>query len=326
MPDPSPDAPDPAGFRQGQDMDERNMSVMQRLKAIRDRMAAQNELPDNAVDPAPAGDPPLPGDSVPQDGVPLPGRASAQPAAMPTLSAPVSGGSSSMWDMINDDDDLLAGGDGPLPGFDDEPHDPRPEIRRPFSGFPAAVPTPPSAAPVPFAAAPAAPMPRPVAEAPPEAVRRTGRVKTRLLGFEHSTGHTTDIFERAGAAPPTQGVRFPVGWLVVIDGPGRGASIALRAGVAQIGRDEGQGVQLDFGDTSISRTNHAAIAYDAETRTFFVGHGGKSNLVRLNARPLLSTEPMKNGDTLLIGETRLRLVALCDEHFSWNDQSEQPGF
>jgi hypothetical protein len=232
-----------------------------------------------------------------------------------------------MWDMINDDDDdLLADPDAPLPGFDDEPHDAGPGIRRPFSGFPAAVPTPqPAAAPTPFGAGAAAPVPRPAAEAPPDAMRRTGRVKTRLLGFEHSTGHTTDIFERAAPAAAAQGVRFPVGWLVVVDGPGRGASIALQAGVSQVGRDEGQGVQLDFGDTSISRTNHAAIAYDAEARTFFVGHGGKSNLVRLNGKPLLSTEPMKNGDTLLIGETRLRLVALCDEHFSWGDQSEAPG-
>ena len=111
---------------------------------------------------------------------------------------------------------------------------------------------------------------------------------------------------------------FPYGWMVVLDGPGKGASFPLLAGISQIGRDEDQAVQLDFGDTSISRSNHAAIAFDDEERAFFIGHGGKSNLVRLNGKPLLSTERLKNGDIIRIGETTLRLVALCDETFSWS--------
>ena len=73
----------------------------------------------------------------------------------------------------------------------------------------------------------------------------------------------------------------------------------------------------DFGDTSISRNNHAAVAYDDEQGKFFLGHGGKSNLVRLNGRPVLSTEEMSNGDQIRIGETTLKFVALCGEEFTW---------
>ena len=111
---------------------------------------------------------------------------------------------------------------------------------------------------------------------------------------------------------------FPAGWLVVKDGPGKGASYALSQGVSQIGRSVDQTEALDFGDMAISRQNHAAIAYDAATHEFHVGHGGKSNLVRLNGKPLLSTEPAGDGDEIQIGETTLVLKVLCTPAFNWS--------
>ncbi len=156
--------------------------------------------------------------------------------------------------------------------------------------------------------------------------RSAGRVKTRLLGFQADDGGPGDVFAatedkpadkpEADAGPAAD--FFPVGWIFVLDGPGRGACFSLHSGVSQIGRGHGQAVRLDFGDTSISRNNHAAVAFDEEQNTFFLGHGGKSNLVRLNGKPVLSTEEMSNGDEIRIGETTLKFVALCGEEFSWN--------
>ncbi len=156
--------------------------------------------------------------------------------------------------------------------------------------------------------------------------RTAGRVKTRLLGFQAEEDAAKDVFEDKPAAPaeakgdaPTL---FPAGWIVVIDGPGRGACFTLQAGVSQIGRGEEQVVRLDFGDTSISRNNHAAVAYDDEQGKFFLGHGGKSNLVRLNGAPVLSTEEMTSGDEIRIGETVLKFVSLCGEGFTWATAGE----
>ena len=156
--------------------------------------------------------------------------------------------------------------------------------------------------------------------------RRAGRVKTRLLGFNGGQTQVdpfaaaalaqSDANEQDSTAPAP--VMFPVGWLVVVAGPGTGASFPLPAGVAQIGRGVGQAIRLDLGDTSISRENHAAIAYDSEQRKYFLGHGGKANLVRLNNRPVLSTEEIFTGNTIRIGETTLRFVALCGEAFDWS--------
>lgn len=155
----------------------------------------------------------------------------------------------------------------------------------------------------------------------PVTPRRAGRARTRLLGFEHSDGAIEDI----SAPEPTAAVAtdtFAVGWLVVIAGPGRGHSFSLYPGVSQIGRGAEQAVSLDFGDVAISREGHASIAYDDETRAFYLGHGGKQNIVRLNNRPVLGTETVTHGDSIRIGETTLMLAALCSEDFSWSQEQE----
>ena len=116
-----------------------------------------------------------------------------------------------------------------------------------------------------------------------------------------------------------------MGWIVVTDGPGRGASFALTGGVASIGRGADQAIALDFGDVSISRQGHASIAYDDQENRFYLGHGGKANLVRLNGRPVVSTEDLADGDEIAIGETVLRFVALCGGAFAWTAPEDAAG-
>lgn len=159
---------------------------------------------------------------------------------------------------------------------------------------------------------------RPSAPAPTKAPSRARRTKTRLIGFESSSG-VVDLFDSSPAAAPTKRAKFPVGWAIIVAGPGRGECFSLEAGMSQIGRGEDQAIQLDFGDNAVSRTNHAAIVYDAENHSFLLGHGGKSNIVRLNDQPVISNEALKDGDMIRIGETTLRFVPLCSPDFNWAD-------
>ena len=153
--------------------------------------------------------------------------------------------------------------------------------------------------------------------APSRPGRGARRVRTRMLGFDQGIDATTDPFAKQDPEANAPARKFPVGWMVVVAGPGTGHSFAIFNGVSTIGRGTDQSMVLDFGDTSISREKHAAIAYDDERNSFFLGHGGKSNIVRLNGRPVLSTEDLSHGDSVRIGETTLRFVALCGTEFTW---------
>lgn len=166
--------------------------------------------------------------------------------------------------------------------------------------------------------APAAPVDVP-APALGRGSARAGRVKTRLLGFSPTQVGQSDPFAQGTQSQNGEYTSFPVGWLVVVNGPGKGAAFTLFNGVSMIGRGDNQTVRLDFGDNSISRENHAAIAFDPEQSEFFIGHGGKANLVRRNNRPVLATEELGAGDLIRIGETTLRFVPLCGPDFSWNE-------
>ncbi len=146
---------------------------------------------------------------------------------------------------------------------------------------------------------------------------RSARVKTRLLGFSAAALAEDDPFDAA----PARDDSFPVGWLVVVSDLGRGSSFALKDGVTTLGRGQDQTVCLDFGDNSISRSNHVSIAFDAEQNKFFIGHSGKANLVRINMMPLLSTEELSSGDMIRLGESTLRFFAFCDDSFDWNAQT-----
>ncbi|MFY2825501.1 FHA domain-containing protein [Ruegeria sp. MALMAid1280] len=161
---------------------------------------------------------------------------------------------------------------------------------------------------------------QPVADPAPAEDRR-GRVKTTFLGFERADTHVQDLIESTEPVAKTETAQetFPVGWLVVTAGPGRGACVTLTEGLMQIGRNDDQAIQLDFGDTGISRSSHAVIAYDPEDRKCYLGHGGKANLVRLNGKPVLSTVALSSGDLIRISETSIRFAAFCDDGFDWRD-------
>lgn len=141
--------------------------------------------------------------------------------------------------------------------------------------------------------------------------RPTARVKdapkTRILRPESSSEEEVK----------NEAVDFVTGWLVITDGPGRGNSHQIGFGVNNIGRDRGQNVSLDYGDDAISREAHAYIAYDDEQQCFYINHGGKSNIVRLNSMPLLNMSELNHGDEIRIGKTKLRFIGLCGPDFNW---------
>lgn len=117
-----------------------------------------------------------------------------------------------------------------------------------------------------------------------------------------------------------KGVFDPVvGWLVITDGPGRGKSVNVFAGMNSVGRGANQRVRLDFGDGQVSSEGACFITFEPKRRTFHISHGGKANIVYLNDEAVLTPMPLANGNIVTIGDTKLRFVALCGPDFNWED-------
>lgn len=109
-----------------------------------------------------------------------------------------------------------------------------------------------------------------------------------------------------------------VGWVVVVDGPGKGAALSLGYGMNTIGRANCR-VNLNFGDLDISREPHASITYDPRGRVFYVNHGGGKNLTYLNDAPVLQPVVISGGEVINLGETALKFMPFCGKDFDWQD-------
>ncbi len=112
----------------------------------------------------------------------------------------------------------------------------------------------------------------------------------------------------------------PVGWLVIVGGPGKGSFVKLGVGANAIGRknsDENR-VVLDYGDKTISRVRHCVVAYDQENRKFFLQHDRGTHLVYIGSEPVLSVQELKPGMHIRIGRTDLRFVPVCGPDFDWD--------
>ncbi len=121
------------------------------------------------------------------------------------------------------------------------------------------------------------------------------------------------------AEKDTGGFDPVVGWLVVVEGPGRGKAVNIHAGMNSVGRNANQRISINFGDPAISSEAAAFITFEPKRGTFHINHGGKANIVYLNDEAVLTPMPLTPGNVVTIGETKLRFVALCGPDFNWED-------
>jgi hypothetical protein len=128
----------------------------------------------------------------------------------------------------------------------------------------------------------------------------------------HGAGFDSDEPDAPDNGPVT-------GWLVVLDGPGRGRAVELGFGLNTVGASIDNRVQLDFGDPTISRDEHFSIAYDGLNRKFHLMRGRGRNLVYVDNAPLMDTRELAANTDLRVGETLLRFVPLCGEGWAWPD-------
>ena len=152
-------------------------------------------------------------------------------------------------------------------------------------------------------------------EAPTKPIGKGGDGKTRIVtpGVRRRGDEGASVQEEDPMADP------PVGWLVVVRGPGKGRVLTLGNGLNPIGRSAESRVRLDFGDDNISRANHARLVYEPRQRRWLLNHGDGTNLTYLNGEVVMSAVELQSGAEIQLGETSLRFQAFCSQEFDWPD-------
>lgn len=112
-----------------------------------------------------------------------------------------------------------------------------------------------------------------------------------------------------------------VGWLVCIQGPSKGKDYKIHAENNYIGRSQSMDICIT-GDTTISRENHAILAYDTREKLFYFAPGSGRGIVRLNGRAVLMMTELHAYDKIEIGKSILLFVPLCGESFSWEELND----
>ncbi len=128
------------------------------------------------------------------------------------------------------------------------------------------------------------------------------------------TGKTVGVFQKKMNFEPV------VGWLVCIEGKEKGKDYRIYGKNNTIGRDEKSDICLK-GDDSISRENHARLAYDRKHNNFHIIPADGANPVYLNDEPVYVPEKLKANDILEIGELKLMFIPFCNDSFKWEQDN-----
>lgn len=130
---------------------------------------------------------------------------------------------------------------------------------------------------------------------------------------QSETGKTVGVFQKKMSFDPV------VGWLVCVSGPEKGKDYRIFGRNNTIGRDDKMDICLK-GDSSISRENHAKLAYDRKHNVFHIIPADGKNPVYLNDEPVYVPMALKERDILEIGDFKLAFIPYCKGDVVWEDE------
>lgn len=130
------------------------------------------------------------------------------------------------------------------------------------------------------------------------------------------TGKTVGAFQKRMNFEPA------VGWLVCFEGPEKGKDYRIYGRNNTVGRSEKMDICIK-GDTTISRENHARIAYDEKHNAFHLIPAESTNTIYLNDEPVYVPTKLKDYDVIEFGDCKLFLVSFCNDRFTWQTGLKQ---
>lgn len=125
------------------------------------------------------------------------------------------------------------------------------------------------------------------------------------------------------APPPPQSAadgcskKPTAGWLVGTEGACAGKTYALREGRNFVGSSADMDIILTEEPAVSGAGIHAVLTYDPKHKRYYAQCGTSRELYYVNDSVVLEAVPLKADDTITIGSSVFRFVALCGEAFSW---------
>ncbi|MBQ3417009.1 MAG: FHA domain-containing protein [Ruminococcus sp.] len=131
-------------------------------------------------------------------------------------------------------------------------------------------------------------------------------------GGEEEVNKTVGVFKKShDSLDPV------VGWLVCIEGPEKGKDYRLWARINNIGRGDNNDVVIKK-DNTISKENHARLAYDHKHNNFQFIPGDSTNNIYINDEPVYTPVKLSAYDIIELGTSKVVFVPLCCDKFSWD--------
>ena len=133
-------------------------------------------------------------------------------------------------------------------------------------------------------------------------------------GETSDEGKTVGYFSKGKIEPPT-------GYLICVAGEDYGMGFPLKTGNNSIGRSVSMDVVIM--DEKVSREKQAFVMYEPRKREFYMKPGEGTGLCYLNGELVLEPVKMKALDLIWLGDTKLMLVPVCCEGFSWDEVDDE---
>lgn len=109
----------------------------------------------------------------------------------------------------------------------------------------------------------------------------------------------------------------PVGYLICTAGEDYGIGFPLKSGNNSIGRSASMDVVIL--DEKVSREKQAFVLYEPHNREFYMKPGEGTGLCYLNGKIVLGPVKMQAFDMVSLGDTKLMLIPVCCDRFSWEE-------
>jgi hypothetical protein len=111
--------------------------------------------------------------------------------------------------------------------------------------------------------------------------------------------------------------RYVVGWLVALNGPGRGESYPVRMGRNVLGRDRKSDISINDDQAS---SHHADLVFRPEERRFILMDHNSTNGTYVNESEIEPRRDLSGKEVIRIGSHRFLFMPLCHEGFHWDDE------